>query len=62
MTRETIDCRKFGGDCTVAITADSKDELLTAAMEHAVKAHGHEDTPEFRGQLVAAMKQVNAQA
>jgi predicted small metal-binding protein len=58
MTRETIDCRKFGGDCTVAISADTKDELLKAAMEHAVKEHGHQDTAEFRGQLVGAMEQV----
>jgi predicted small metal-binding protein len=53
MTRKFIDCREFPSDtnCSVAISADSEDELLQAAVEHAVSVHHHEDTPELRQQL-----------
>lgn len=53
MTRHTIDCRNVPSDnnCTVAISADAQEELLDAAVQHAIKVHGHTDTPEFRDQL-----------
>ena len=52
MARKIIDCREFpGSQCSVALSADSEDELIDAAVQHAVKVHGHEDTPEFRQQL-----------
>jgi len=53
MTRKFIDCREFPSDthCSVAISADSEDELLQVAVEHAVSVHGHTDTPELRAQL-----------
>jgi predicted small metal-binding protein len=53
MTRKYIDCREFPSEmnCSVAISADSDDELLQAAVEHAVSVHGHTDTPELRTQL-----------
>jgi predicted small metal-binding protein len=53
MTRKFIDCREFPSDmhCSVAISADSEDELLQVAVEHAVSVHGHHDTPELRTQL-----------
>ncbi len=53
MTRQYIDCREYPSEmhCTVAISAESDDELLEAAVQHAVSVHGHEDTPEFRQQL-----------
>ena len=53
MTRKFIDCREFPSDthCSVAISADSEDELLQVATEHAVSVHGHTDTPELRAQL-----------
>ncbi|TFZ01319.1 DUF1059 domain-containing protein [Ramlibacter rhizophilus] len=59
MTRKYIDCREIPSDshCTVAIAADSDDELLEAAVQHASAVHGHEDTPEFRSQLRQAFKQ-----
>jgi predicted small metal-binding protein len=34
-----------------AISADSEEELLQAAVEHAVSVHHHSDTPELRQQL-----------
>jgi len=53
MTRQYIDCRKFPGQtrCTVALAADSKEELLEAAVQHSVSVHQHKDTPELRAQL-----------
>lgn len=53
MTRKFIDCREYPSDmhCSVAISADSEEELLQVAVEHAVSVHGHSDTPELRQQL-----------
>lgn len=53
MTRKFIDCREFPSDmhCSVAISADSEDELLQIAVEHAISVHGHSDSPELRQQL-----------
>jgi predicted small metal-binding protein len=52
MNRKYIDCRQYPSDigCTVAIFADTDEELLEAAVQHAVSIHGHEDTPELRAQ------------
>ena len=53
MTRKYIDCREFPSDinCTVAIAADNENELMEIAVQHAVSAHHHEDTPQLRQQL-----------
>lgn len=50
MTRKFIDCREFPSDtnCTITIMADSVDELVAAAAQHAVAVHHHEDTAELR--------------
>lgn len=50
MTRQYIDCREMPSDshCSVAISADSEEELLEAAAQHAVSVHGHTDGPELR--------------
>ena len=59
MTRKYIDCREFPSDahCSVAISADSTDELLQIAVDHAVSVHGHQDTPELRQQLRQLFKE-----
>jgi predicted small metal-binding protein len=60
MTRKYIDCRDYPQSpkkCTVAISADSVDEVVEAAVEHGVKVHGYEDTPDLRKQMQAAVKQ-----
>lgn len=58
MARMSIDCREHPSDmnCTVAISADTKKELIDAAIQHAVAVHGHQDTPEFRGQIEKLIK------
>ncbi|SOZ15343.1 conserved hypothetical protein [Cupriavidus taiwanensis] len=59
MARKFIDCREFPSDthCTVALSADSEDELLEAAVQHAVAVHKHQDTPELRNQLKTMFKE-----
>ena len=49
MARKMIDCRQAPSeiDCTLVI-AGREDEVLDAAVAHAVAKHGHEDTPELR--------------
>lgn len=61
MARVHIDCREFPSEmnCTLALVADSEQELLEAAVQHAVAVHKHEDTPEFRAQLRQIFKQGN---
>lgn len=58
MGRKHIDCREYPSEmkCTVALSADSEDELLEAAVQHAVAVHKHADTPEFRKQLRSMLK------
>jgi predicted small metal-binding protein len=59
MTRKYIDCREFPSEmhCSVAISADTDKELIEAAVQHAVAVHGHQDTPEFRKEIVGAMRE-----
>jgi predicted small metal-binding protein len=59
VARKVIDCRDFPSEtkCTVAIAADTDDELLEVAVLHAVDAHDHEDTPELRGMIRQAIKE-----
>lgn len=59
MARKYIDCREFPSEtnCSVALAADSDEELMEAAVQHAVAVHKHEDTPEFRNQLKQLFKE-----
>jgi hypothetical protein len=47
-----VDCRTMPSEinCTLTI-AGEPDEVLDAAVMHAVAKHGHEDTPELREQI-----------
>jgi predicted small metal-binding protein len=58
MARKYIDCRAFPSqmNCSLAMSADSEDELLEAAVQHAVAVHGHSDSAEFRTQLRGIFK------
>jgi predicted small metal-binding protein len=53
MARKYIDCRDYPSDinCTVALSADTEDELIEAVVQHGVNVHGYEDTPDFREQI-----------
>ncbi|MEO6005009.1 MAG: DUF1059 domain-containing protein [Opitutus sp.] len=58
MNRKYIDCREYPGDikCTLALSADTDDELLEAAVRHAVDVHGLEDSPDLRKELRTLFK------
>jgi predicted small metal-binding protein len=58
MSRKMIDCRDYPSEtgCTIAISADSEDELIEAAAQHAMQVHGHQDGPELRAMLRDGVK------
>jgi len=58
MARKYIDCREVPSEsnCTIAISADSENELLEAAVQHAVAVHKRQDTPELRKMIKSAFK------
>ena len=60
MSRYYIDCRDYPSKdlhCSVALSADSKEELLQAVVQHGTKVHGYEDTPEWRENIVKEFKE-----
>ncbi len=59
MTRYHIDCRDYPSDvkCSVALSANTKEELLEAVVQHGSKVHNYEDTPEFREKIVKEFKE-----
>lgn len=59
MGRVYIDCRDMPSEmnCTVAISADSVDELVEAAAQHAVAVHSHEDNAELRDGIRSGIRQ-----
>ncbi|NGO64334.1 DUF1059 domain-containing protein [Rhizobium daejeonense] len=62
MSRQYIDCREFPSEmkCTVAISADTTEELVNAAVQHAVSVHGEHDTPAFRQEIKKAIHKMEA--
>ncbi|MBV9333303.1 MAG: DUF1059 domain-containing protein [Candidatus Eremiobacteraeota bacterium] len=59
MARKFIDCREYPSEmkCTIAISADSDDEVVEAAAQHAISVHRHDDSPELRTMLRSAVKE-----
>jgi Protein of unknown function (DUF1059) len=59
MARKYIDCREFPSDknCTLSISG-TENEVLDAAVMHAVSVHGHKNAPELREQLRGMLKDV----
>ncbi len=59
MARKMVDCRKVPSEinCTLTI-AGTEDEVLDAAVAHAVSKHGDQDTPELRQMIVSGMEDV----
>jgi predicted small metal-binding protein len=58
MARYYIDCREVPSEsgCDLAM-AGSEEHVLNAAVIHAVTAHQHEDTPELREKIRAALRE-----
>jgi predicted small metal-binding protein len=57
MSRKVADCRDFPSEigCTLTISGE-EDEVVTAAVQHAVAVHGHEDNAELRSWLRENLK------
>ena len=55
--RKSIDCRDHPSEknCSLKISG-TEEEVLDAAVRHAVSAHGHADTPALREQIKSMLK------
>ena len=55
--RKAIDCRDHPSDkgCTLRVEG-TEEEVLDAAVSHAVTSHGHTDNPELREQIRGLLK------
>ena len=55
--RKSIDCRVYPSEknCSLKIS-DTEEEIMDAAVQHAVSAHGHRNTPELREQIKSMLK------
>lgn len=57
MDRKMIDCRKAPSEANCSLTiAGTEDEVLDAAVSHAVSKHGHENNAELRTMIAASME------
>jgi predicted small metal-binding protein len=55
--RKSIDCRDYPSEknCSLKISG-TEEEVLDAAVLHAVSVHGHQNTPELREQIRSMLK------
>ncbi|HEY8223902.1 MAG TPA: DUF1059 domain-containing protein [Pyrinomonadaceae bacterium] len=55
--RKVVDCRLHPSEkgCTLSIEG-TEEEVLEAATQHAIMAHGHTNSPELREQIRSIMK------
>ena len=60
MVLKIIDCGKVPSDinCTLTISG-TEEEVLDAAVAHAVAKHGHKDTPELRETIRSELEDVS---
>ena len=58
--RKVVDCRLHPSEkgCTLSIEG-TQEEVLEAATQHAITAHGHTNSPELREQIKTIMKDVD---
>ena len=58
--RKSIDCRDYPSEknCSVKISG-TEEEVLDTAVQHAVSAHGHKNSPELRDQIKSMLKDEN---
>lgn len=55
--RKVADCREFPSENNCSLTiSGTEEEVMAAATEHAVSAHGHTDSPELREQIRGMLK------
>ncbi len=55
--RKVIDCRWFPTEsaCNIAISGN-EEQVLDAAVQHAVQSHGQKNTPQLREQLRSMLR------
>lgn len=55
--RKSIDCRTYPSEknCSLKISG-TEEEVLDAAVQHAVSAHAHANTPELREEIKSLLK------
>ena len=60
-TRKAIDCRDYPSEksCSSRISGSEEEEVLDAALQHAVSSHDPNKTPELREQLRSMLKEAN---
>jgi len=58
-TRKVVDCRLFPSEkgCTLTIEG-TEEEVLEAATNHAITAHGHTNSPELREKIKSIIQDV----
>lgn len=56
--RKSIDCRDYPSEknCSLKISGTEEEEVLDAAVLHAVSVQGHENTPELRVRIKQMLK------
>ena len=55
--RKSIDCRNYPSEknCSLKMSG-TEEEVLDAAVQHAVSAHGHANGPELRDEIKSLLK------
>jgi hypothetical protein len=58
--RKSIDCRDYPSEknCSLKMSG-TEQEVLDAAVQHAISAHGHKDPTELHEQLKSMLKDSN---
>ena len=54
---KTLHCRDAGFDCQAVIRANTEEEVLNQAAQHALEIHGVSVTPELAEQLKTLIKE-----
>jgi len=55
--RKVVDCREIPSEMNCSLTiSGSEEEVLKASVDHAVSAHGHDNTPELAEMIKSGMK------
>lgn len=57
--RKAIDCREHPSDqpCSIKISGETDEEVMRAALDHAMSVHGEKDTPELRQGLKSMLRE-----
>ena len=51
MSRKVSDCRKYPNSTCSLTIAGEEDEVMDAAVQHAVSKHGEKDSPQLRDEV-----------